>query len=122
MEHTACRRSDGTFGRGNRIGNRFGPGESGNPKGRRPERPLTAALRDALDANDGELIESLARKAIDKALSGDFRFFREIIERSDGKVSDRLDVTGNSTSIENYPGLTAEDLEYLAKAHGGPTE
>ena len=119
MEQTACRRSDGTFGRGNTIGNRFPEGQSGNPKGRRPERPLTEALRDALDANDGELIETLAHVAIDKAKGGDFRFFREIMDRIDGKVTNHL-VSTEGQSIMDLPGLTAEDLAYLAKAHGGP--
>ena len=120
-KQTVNRRQDGTFEQGNQIGRRFQPGQSGNPKGR-PPGPMTALLRDTLDANDGELIETLVQTAIDKALSGDFRFFREILDRVDGKVTDRLDVTADSMSIETYPGLTAEDLEYLAKAHGGPTE
>ena len=64
QEQTACRRSNGTFGRGNKIGNRFRSGQSGNPLGRRPERPLTEALRDALDANDGALIRELVQVAL----------------------------------------------------------
>lgn len=115
------RRQDGTFGRGNRIGPRFRPGQSGNPKGRPPERPLTASLREALDANDGELIETLARVAVDKAEGGDFRYFKEIMDRVDGKVTNRLDVSASGMSAADLSGLTQEDLQQLAKMHGGPT-
>jgi len=122
VEQAVNRRQDGTFATGNRIGPRFRRGQSGNPKGRPPEQPLTASLRAALSANDGELIETLARKAIDKAKGGDFRFWKEIFDRVDGKVTDRLDLTASGMSAEDLPGLTAEDMQYLAKAHGGPTE
>jgi len=120
-EQTVNRLSGGRFAPGNKIGRRFQPGQSGNPKGRPPERPLTASLREALDANDGELIQSLAQMAIDKALSGDFRYFKEIMDRSDGKVTDRLGVTAGAMSVEDLPGLTAEDLEAIAELHDGPT-
>jgi|GEM_PF-3182561 len=120
QEQTVCRRSDGTFGRGNKIGNRFRPGQSGNPKGRRPERPLTAALRDALDANDGELIRELVGVAIDRALAGEFRYFKEIIDRTDGKTAARLDVSGNGTIADIYPSLSAEQLELIGQTEDGP--
>jgi hypothetical protein len=81
VEQTVNRRTDGTFGPGNSIGRQFQPGQSGNPKGRPPERPLTVALRDALDANDGEIIKVLVQTAIDRAKAGDFRYFKEIMDR-----------------------------------------
>jgi len=120
VEQTACRRSDGTFGRGNTVGNRFQEGESGNPKGRRPEKPLTAALRDALEANDGRMIETLAQVAIDRAKAGDFRFFREIMDRVDGKVSAHLDVSAFGQSYLDLPGLSQDELAMLTKMRGGP--
>ena len=122
MEQTACRRSDGTFGRGNTIGNRFRQGESGNPKGRRPERPLTTALREVLDANDGEIIKVLVQTAIDRAKAGDFRYFKEIMDRVDGKVTNRMDVSDDGQSYLDLPGLTAEELDVLAEMRGGPTD
>jgi len=122
VEQAVNRRQDGTFATGNEIGPRFKPGQSGNPKGRPTERPLTTALRDALDANDGELIRELVGVAIDRALAGEFRYFKEIIDRTDGKVSDRLDVSANGTIAGIYPGLTAEQLELIAKSEDCPTE
>ena len=122
VKQTVNRRADGTFGQGNKIGNRFRPGESGNPLGRRPERPLTEALRDALDANDGEVIRELVQVALDRALGGDFRYFKEIMDRVDGKVSERLNVTANDMGVEDYPGLSAEQLALIAETEGGPTD
>ena len=107
-KQTVNRRQDGTFGRGNRLGRRFRPGESGNPTGRPTERPLTAALREALDANDGELIKTLVQVAIDEALSGNFRFWKELMDRSDGKVSDKIEHSGRIDSM--FAELKIEDM------------
>jgi hypothetical protein len=143
VKQTVNRRTDGTFGRGNQIGRQFQPGKSGNPKGRPTERPLTIALREALDANDGELIKILVQVAIDEALSGNFRYFKEIFDRSDGKVSDKVQHSGQVDSLisqERFegmddeqlarlmhaagiaPGLTPEQLQRLCEMEGGPTE
>ena len=120
--NTPTRRQDGTFAPGNKIGPRFKPGQSGNPKGRPPERPLTALLRETLDANDGELIRSIVLVAVERALAGDFRYFKEIMDRTEGKVKDQLDVTAISMSVEDLPGLTAEELNAIAELHDGPLE
>ena len=122
VEQTVNRRTDGTFGPGNSIGRQFQPGQSGNPKGRPPERPLTVALRDALDANDGEIIKVLVQTAIDRAKAGDFRYFKEIMDRVDGKVTNRMDVSDDGQSYLDLPGLTAEELDVLAEMRGGPTD
>ena len=120
--NTPMRRQDGTFAPGNKIGPRFKPGVSGNPKGRPPERPLTALLRETLDANDGELIRSIVLVAVERAVAGDFRYFKEIMDRTDGKVSERLNVTANDMDAEDYPGLSAEQLALIAETEGGPTD
>ncbi|MDP7288570.1 MAG: DUF5681 domain-containing protein [Phycisphaerae bacterium] len=120
--NTPTRRQDGTFAPGNKIGPRFKPGQSGNPKGRPPERPLTALLRETLDANDGELIRSIVLVAVERAVAGDFRYFKEIMDRTDGKVSERLNVTANDMDAEDYPGLSAEQLALIAETEGGPTD
>jgi hypothetical protein len=83
---------------------------------------LTEALRDALDANDGEVIRELVQVALDRALGGDFRYFKEIMDRVDGKVSERLNVTANDMDAEDYPGLSAEQLALIAETEGGPTD
>lgn len=76
---------------GNTIGNRWQPGESGNPGGKQKDS-LTALLRRLLDANDEaektaivkELI-SIARKPGQR---GQIAALREIFDRIDGRVPD----------------------------------
>jgi hypothetical protein len=119
VKQTVDRKQDGTFGHGNNIGRQFRPGESGNPKGR-PPGPFTASLRDALAANDGKMIETLAQVAIDKAISGEFRYFKEILDRTEGRVTNRLNVAATRMSIEDYPGLSNEQRAALAEMEGGP--
>jgi hypothetical protein len=76
----------------------FKPGHSGNPKGSRKGRlSLTKKLRKLLEqpayANDkdgqtkGDVIVEMAVQA---AAQGDSKFFQEIMNRIDGKVSDHL--------------------------------
>ena len=121
VKQAVNRRTDGTFATGNRIGPRFRPGESGNPRGRPLERPLTAALREVLDANDGELIKTLVQVAIDKAKGGDFRFWKELMDRSDGKVVDRVEHSGrvdSPISQEKYENMSDEQLARLMRTAG----
>lgn len=51
------KRPDGTFGPGNTIGNRFGPGQSGNPSGRPKYGAVSAAIRAILELEPGEVFE-----------------------------------------------------------------
>jgi hypothetical protein len=83
---------------------------------------LTTALREVLDANDGEIIKVLVQTAIDRAKAGDFRYFKEIMDRVDGKVTNRMDVSDDGQSYLDLPGLTAEELDVLAEMRGGPTD
>jgi len=76
-------------------GNKAALGNSGRPK----SRPIAAAIRELLDANDGEAIRAMAKVGLSKALKGDFRFFKELAERIDGKVLERLDLTSNDETI-----------------------
>ena len=70
---------------------RWKPGQSGNPNGRPVSRPLTAALK-ALAEQDisvkaggktlaGTRLQLLAEIAWRKAMSGDFRYFKELLDR-----------------------------------------
>ena len=80
------------------------PGESGNPKGR-PRACITERLRHIIDeaveiadpsVPDGPKIqttvaEAIARVAVQAVLDGDVAFFREIMNRVEGKVPDKVD-------------------------------
>lgn len=81
----------------------FAPGQSGNPKGRpKNEFSLTALLRQAMekDAIDGVKIpagktvaQALVERVVELALtSNDFRYVKEIWDRMDGKVPDKIEV------------------------------
>lgn len=73
------------FEPGNKIGNRWQPGQSGNPAGRPPKDPMTSALKARFEA-EPDLLERLVETGIRKAIEGDFRYWKEIFDRLDGKV------------------------------------
>lgn len=70
------------------TGKGFLPGRSGNPAGRPKGQSLTALLRAKLEKND--TAQSLAEMIVAKALSGDYRFCKLILDRTEGKVPDRI--------------------------------
>ncbi len=73
-----------------------------NFNGRPPGRSLVDRLHAMLDDGpDGErLADALIKTALDRALKGDFRFWREILERIDGKVPQGLtDADGSSLTF-----------------------
>src|SRR4051794_29694595 len=80
---------------------RFKPGQSGNPKGRPPGRSFTAALNRMLESHqigdtpmpDGKTVAEMVVKVwLCKVLGGDFQFFKELLDRTEGKVADRVGV------------------------------
>ena len=84
------------------TGKGFLPGQSGNPGGQRKGKRITTLIREALEReHEGKrVVEALAEIMIREALRGDFRFAKEILERIDGKVPDRI------TGDEDGGGLT----------------
>jgi hypothetical protein len=84
------------------VAHRF---KNGNPGG--PGRPLslTTIIREVLarpDKRHGTRAEALIALAERRARKGDFRFFKEIIDRNDGKVPDRL-ANADGSNIELRP-------------------
>lgn len=70
---------------------RFKRGVSGNPNGRPRGTSMTAIIRRVLsepDKNFGTKADALIAIAVKAARKGDFRFFKELIDRHDGKVPD----------------------------------
>ena len=77
---------------------RWQPGQSGNPGGRPKGQSITAELRALLakEHNGKRIVELLAERFIKEALSGKFPFAKEVIDRADGKVTDKLEVDNTS--------------------------
>lgn len=73
-------------------GRKWAKGESGNPQGK-PKGclSLTAALKKRL-AERPELVGQIIDVWIEQILAGNFPFFRELIERIDGKVPDKVEL------------------------------
>jgi Family of unknown function (DUF5681) len=80
---------------------RFKPGDdwTGNPGGRPRERTLSCTLRKLLsapadelsvDLPDDSLGTRLAKVLLRGALAGDFRAWKEVVDRTEGRVADRM--------------------------------
>lgn len=86
-EQRISRRADGTFDKGN--ANTWKPGQSGNPSGRRKGPSLSALAARLLD-KDPELAMQIVRKWLGQAKGGDARALKELLDRTEGKVPERI--------------------------------
>lgn len=70
---------------------RFKKGQSGNPSGKaKGTVSLTVALKKRL-AEHPELIGEVVDTWIREAISGNFPFFKELLERLDGKLAEKIE-------------------------------
>lgn len=113
----------GKFAPGNKIGNRFPKGETGNPNGRPKLTKLTEALREQLseinpDAPEETVAEQIARALISEAKTGNVQAIREIADRTEGKPMQKVDldlqINDWRTLAQNY-GVTEQDVIREAK-------
>lgn len=65
-------------------------GQTGNPHGHSKARRVTAALMKQLDKP--EVQERLVQIWLEQAARGNFQFFRELLDRSEGKVPTPVEV------------------------------
>jgi hypothetical protein len=70
--------------RDNILPYRWKPGQSGNPAGSSKSRRITATLIELIEERN--LWRQLAEVALNAALAGDFRYWKEVIDRVDGPV------------------------------------
>tara|TARA_R100000697_G_C5444277_1_gene195947 strand:+ start:672 stop:1001 length:330 start_codon:yes stop_codon:yes gene_type:complete len=77
---------------------RFGPGNKGGPgwtKGKPRlslKSALTRAVSESMREEDGRsVLDALAATAIKAAAAGDFRFWKEIIDRFDGPIRQQIE-------------------------------
>lgn len=81
---------------------RFKPGNPGG--GRPPGTSLTAIIKRVLaePEGNGTKADKLIAMAEKRARKGDFRFFKELIDRNDGKVPDQAVSTGKLVIEVSY--------------------
>lgn len=96
-KQTVNKRADGKFAGGNKLGKRFQPGQSGNPKGRPKSITLSEALRLQLaevmpEADERTYAEEIARVLCADAAKGNVLAAREIADRTEGKPKQAIDV------------------------------
>ena len=105
---------------GNTIGNRWQPGESGNPGGRPKYKPISDKLRVLLDSpytEDGRTYaDHIAKTIVDDLLdpAGNLKhgfnnaLLKELLERVEGNVKGEIEVT-EIQKIEYVPAKEKED-------------
>jgi hypothetical protein len=109
------RRKNNDKSPGGVTGKGFRPGRSGNPAGRPKGQSITALLRAELDKDDNA--QALAEMIVRKALSGDIHFCKLILDRTEGKVPDRIAGPdgGPLGPTMDLSLLSDEDLETLLR-------
>jgi hypothetical protein len=111
----------------------FQPGQSGNPGGRPKGRSLTAIIREVLDSNtikgkplpEGRTVaDVLAEVFVAEALKGKFPFAKEVIDRADGKVVDKVEIEDNRKAYvtESPDTLWPSDPNNDRTSHTEPRE
>mgnify|MGYP003111037507 FL=1 len=78
------------FEKGNKIGNRWKKGESGNPNGRRnAAKDILNQLLD-VEIDDRTQREQLMLKLIQMGMRGDLGAIREVLDRTEGKSKEHI--------------------------------
>lgn len=127
------------------TGKGFLPGRSGNPGGRAKGRSLTAIVREVLESNtlggkpipQGKTVaEVLGDVIVKEALKGKFTFAKEVWDRTEGKVSDKVEHTGkdgaplavdatiltpSASELESWQQQQRKNLESMMRPGGGPS-
>src|SRR5206468_9547493 len=75
---------------------RWKPGQSGNPSGKGQRESLTAMLRRVLERehNGKPIGELLVERLVKEALTGKLPHIKEVLDRVEGKVKEKLQVEG----------------------------
>ena len=99
-KQTQNKRKNGKFAKGNKLGNRWKKGESGNPNGRR--NAYTDLIKDYsfTKINEKERREVVVSKLFQLAERGDLRAIQFIVERLEGKALERMETTNKSEPIQ----------------------
>lgn len=81
------KRKSGRFQKGNKLGHRFQPGESGNPSGRPKKLPITLIFEELFENSaDRAAIKKQVRNTLTRRGMAGVLLLREAAERIEGKV------------------------------------
>ena len=99
-KQTENKQSNGQFAKGNKLGNRWKKGESGNPNGRRNAYTDLIKEYSFTKVNEKERRELVVSKLFQLAERGDLRAIQFIVERLEGKALERQERTTKSEPIQ----------------------
>jgi hypothetical protein len=96
-KQTKNKRPNGTFAPGNKLGNKFKAGVSGNKLGRPKHITLSEAIRAQLaviapDTGGRTYAEVIAEKLCIEAASGNVNAIREVADRTEGRPKQTVDL------------------------------
>ena len=95
LKTTTSSSSDGFMSNQQQFPNRWSKGVSGNPNGRPPNaNSITHWIKELLAENAGDRAQKVATIAIKRAAEGEYNYFKEILERTDGKVASNVNFQG----------------------------
>ena len=99
-KQTDNKRANGQFAKGNKLGNRWKKGESGNPNGRK--NAYSDLIKDFSfqKINEKERRNVIVGKLFQLAERGDLRAIQFIVERLEGKALERQERTTKSEPIQ----------------------
>ena len=88
------------------------PREQGRPRLGKGAAALERAIADSMREEDGRsILDALAATAIKAAAAGDFRFWKEIIDRFDGPIRQQIEQDQTITIERLTRRLTPDDQE-----------
>ena len=100
----------------------FQKGQSGNPSGRKVEKPITDAIRMALseehEATGKKKLRVLAEKMVNEAIDGIIQAMKEVADRMEGKPAQSMELTGDPEAPLQVVSAKPLDPEAWAKAYG----
>ena len=99
-KQTANKQANGQFAPGNKLGNRWKQGESGNPNGR--WNAYTDLIKEFSfsEVNDKQRREKIVSKLFQMAEAGDLRAIQFIVERLEGRALERQERTISTAPIQ----------------------
>ena len=68
----------------------FVKGQSGNPEGKKPNKPFLDALNRAIAQDDAKRVRQAAEQLLDLAAAGEQWAVKELIDRLDGKPAQAI--------------------------------